>query len=120
MSRRSASIRQEVHPDSRYNDRQVTRFINVVMSKGKRSIAERIFYGALDLVKEKTGNDPFKVFKQAVENVRPVVEVMRNGDGLPLETPRIVDLNTNPLLYIVSSLSLEAPVAAAAANGHHE
>jgi small subunit ribosomal protein S7 len=88
MSRRSAAIRQEVHPDSRFNDRQVARFINVLMKKGKRSVAEGIFYGALDLVKDKTGNDPFKVFKQAVENVRPVVEVKsRRVGGASYQVP---------------------------------
>ena len=64
-----------IAPDARYNDKLVSKLINTVMRKGKKSIAEKICYQSFDLVKTKTGNDPLKIFKTAVDNVRPMVEV---------------------------------------------
>jgi small subunit ribosomal protein S7 len=67
--------------DAKYGDRLVTKFINGLMHKGKKSLAERIFYEALDIVQEKTKDDPVKTFKRAVENVKPVLEVRSRRVG---------------------------------------
>ena len=74
--------------DARYHDKLVTKFINVLMSSGKKSTAERVCYGAFDLVQEKTGGDPLKVFRAAVDNVKPVVEVKsRRVGGASYQVP---------------------------------
>ena len=73
--RASANHRREVTPDAVYNNRLVTQLINKVLLDGKKSVAERIVYGAFDLVKEKTESDPLSVFKKAMDNVRPTLEV---------------------------------------------
>ena len=75
MPRRNAAVRREVQPDAVYNNRLVTQLINKVLLDGKKSTAERIVYGAFDIVAEKTGEDALSVFKKAMENVRPTVEV---------------------------------------------
>jgi len=77
-----------VQADARYHDKLVTKFINVLMSSGKKSTAERVCYGAFDLVQEKTGGDPLKVFRAAVDNVKPVVEVKsRRVGGASYQVP---------------------------------
>ena len=75
MPRRAAAIRREVQADAVYNNRQVTQLINKVLLDGKKSKAEDIVYGAFDLVAEKTGEDALTVFKKAMDNVRPTLEV---------------------------------------------
>ncbi|ACV22646.1 30S ribosomal protein S7 [Slackia heliotrinireducens] len=75
MPRRAAATRREVQPDARYNNRLVTQLINKVLLDGKKSVAEGIVYGAFDIVAEKTGQDPLTVFKKAMDNVRPTLEV---------------------------------------------
>ena len=75
MPRRAAAVRREITPDAVYNNRLVTQLINKVLLDGKKSIAERIVYGAFDIVKEKTDSDPLSVFKKAMDNVRPTLEV---------------------------------------------
>ena len=75
MPRRNAAVRREIAPDAVYNNRLVTQLINKVLLDGKRSVAESIVYGAFDIVAEKTGEDALSVFKKAMENVRPTVEV---------------------------------------------
>ena len=74
MPRRAAANRREITPDAVYNNRLVTQLINKVLLDGKKSVAERIVYGAFDLVKEKTESDPLTVFKKAMDNVRPPLE----------------------------------------------
>ena len=69
MSRRRAAVKRDVLPDSRYSDKVVTKVINSIMLDGKKSIAEGIFYSAMDLIKEKTGQEGYDVFKQALENI---------------------------------------------------
>jgi small subunit ribosomal protein S7 len=82
MSRRRHSARREILPDPKYNDRLISRFVNCLMVDGKRSTAESILYGALDLVVERSrGEDPLELFKTAVENVRPAVEVKSRRVG---------------------------------------
>ena len=75
MSRRSGAVRREVAPDFVYNNRLVTQLINKVMLDGKKSLAERIVYGAFDIVAAKTDGDPVAVFRKAMDNVRPTLEV---------------------------------------------
>jgi small subunit ribosomal protein S7 len=79
---------REVLPDVRYRDKLVGKFINTLMSGGKKSTTERICYGAFDVIQEKTGGDPLKVFRSAVDNVKPVVEVKsRRVGGASYQVP---------------------------------
>ena len=75
MPRRAAAVRREVQPDAVYNNRLVTQLINKVLLDGKKSIAEGIVYGAFDIVAAKTEQDALSVFKKAMDNVRPTLEV---------------------------------------------
>ena len=75
MPRRAAAVRREVQPDAVYNNRLVTQLINKVLLHGKKSIAENIVYGAFDIIEKKTDSDPLTVFKKAMDNVRPTLEV---------------------------------------------
>ena len=75
MPRRAAAVRREVQPDAKYNNRLVTQLINKVLLDGKKSLAEDIVYGAFDIVEEKTGEDALSMFKKAMDNVRPTLEV---------------------------------------------
>lgn len=75
MPRRAAAVRRETQPDAVYNNRLVTQLINKVLLDGKKSVAENIVYGAFDIVAEKTGQDALSVFKKAMDNVRPTLEV---------------------------------------------
>ena len=77
MPRRRVAEKREVLPDPIYNSVVVTKFINGVMWEGKKAVAEKIFYGAMKKVADKTGEEPLKVFKKALENVAPV-EVTRD------------------------------------------
>ncbi len=93
MPRRRVAAKREVLPDPIYNSVIVTKFINGVMSEGKKSTAEKIFYGAMEKLAEKTGDDPIKVFKKAIENVAPALEVKSRRIGgatyqVPLEVGR--------------------------------
>jgi small subunit ribosomal protein S7 len=75
MPRRAAAVRREVTPDAKYNNRLVTQLINKVLLDGKKSLAEDIVYGAFDIVEEKTGEDALTMFKKAMDNIRPTLEV---------------------------------------------
>ena len=81
MARRRVAKKREVLPDSIYGEVLVTKFINGIMLSGKKSIAETIFYTAMDKIKEKTGEEGIEVFKKAVENVKPAVEVKSRRIG---------------------------------------
>ncbi|MGH7252247.1 MAG: 30S ribosomal protein S7 [Nitrospiraceae bacterium] len=88
MPRRRIFGQREGRQDARYQDKLVAKFINTLMSCGKKSTAERVCYGAFELIKEKTGNDPLKVFRAAVDNVKPVVEVKsRRVGGASYQVP---------------------------------
>jgi small subunit ribosomal protein S7 len=88
MPRKRRADKRELLPDAKYNSKLVSKFINSIMKKGKKSVAEKICYDALDIIKSKTGNDPLKVFKSAVENVKPVVEVKsRRVGGATYQVP---------------------------------
>jgi small subunit ribosomal protein S7 len=77
MPRKGEVKKREGLPDPKYGDKQVAKFINTVMTRGKKSIAEGIFYRALDLVGSRSKEDALAVFKRAVENTKPAVEVAR-------------------------------------------
>ncbi|MCB9800173.1 MAG: 30S ribosomal protein S7 [Candidatus Omnitrophica bacterium] len=86
--RRRRAPKREVTVDPRYNDKLVSKLINLVMSRGKKSIAQSIVYGALEIVAEKTGKEPLEVFKQAVDNVRPLLETKsRRVGGATYQVP---------------------------------
>ena len=88
MSRRKKAIRRPLPPDPRYDSQTVSKFLNVLMSEGKKSLAERVFYGAMDLIEERTGQPGVTVFKQAVSNCKPAVEVKsRRVGGASLQVP---------------------------------
>ncbi len=92
MPRRRVAARREIIPDPVYNSEIVTKFINSLMLQGRRSVAEGIFYSALESVREKTEDDPLKVFKKAIDNVRPRVEVRsRRVGGATYQVPVEVD-----------------------------
>jgi len=99
MPRRREIPKREVLPVPVYQSTLVTKFINTVMQAGKRSTAVGIMYGAFDIVKEKTGDDPLKVFKKAVDNVKPALEVKsRRVGGSNYQVP--IEVNPNRRLSL--------------------
>jgi len=112
MPRRREIVKREVAPDPIYNSSLLTKFINTVMKRGKRSTAEQILYKSLDIVKDKTGDDPLKVFKKAIDNVKPSLEVKsRRVGGSNYQVP--IEVNPNRRL----SLSIRWLVTYARARG---
>jgi small subunit ribosomal protein S7 len=88
MARKGSIPRKEVLPDPKYNDRIVGRFINKLVKDGKKSIAEGVLYGAFVIIEDKTKSDPLTVFKKAIENVKPVLEVKsRRVGGATYQVP---------------------------------
>ena len=88
MPRRGSVAKRDVLPDPLYNSKLVTRLINNIMYDGKKGVAQKIVYGAFDIIKEKTGNDPLEAFEQAMENVMPVLEVKaRRVGGATYQVP---------------------------------
>ena len=81
MPRKRKAVIREVLPDPVYNDVVLTKFMNCLMEKGKKSLAEKIVYGAFDIIKDKTKQEPLEVFKNALENVRPMVKVVSRRVG---------------------------------------
>jgi small subunit ribosomal protein S7 len=81
MPRRREVAKRVILPDPKFHDRLVAKFVNALMIGGKKSTAESIVYGAFDLIKERAGDEPVEVFKKAIENVRPVVEVKSRRVG---------------------------------------
>jgi small subunit ribosomal protein S7 len=81
MPRRGYVAKREVLPDPVYNSQLVTKFINSFLRQGKKSVAETIFYGALDMIQKRTQDDPLKLFKRAVDNVKPQLEVKSRRVG---------------------------------------
>jgi small subunit ribosomal protein S7 len=81
MPRRRVVAKREVLPDPLFNSQLLTKFVNVVMRDGKKTVAEKILYQALETVRQRTQDDPMKVFKKAVENVKPAVEVKSRRVG---------------------------------------
>ena len=88
MPRRGSIAKRDVLPDPLYNSKLVTRLINNIMYDGKKGVAQKIVYGAFDIIAEKTGNNPLEVFEQAMENVMPVLEVKaRRVGGATYQVP---------------------------------
>ncbi len=101
MPRRRVVAKREILPDPLYNSQLVTKFINTVMKRGKKSLAESILYGALNRVAEKTQDDPMKTFKKAIENVKPALEVKsRRVGGSTYQVPVEVRPNRRTSLAI--------------------
>src|SRR5262249_35529179 len=95
MPRKRVAAKREVRPDPIYNSTMVTKFINSLMWQGKKTVAERTFYGAMGQIHDKTQEDPLKTFKRAVENVKPRVEVKsRRVGGSTYQVPIEVDQKT--------------------------
>ena len=88
MPRRREVPKREVLPDPKFSSVDIAKFVNVLMKAGKKSVAERIIYGALEQIKKKTNKDPLEVFNLAVNNVKPVVEVKsRRVGGATYQVP---------------------------------
>jgi small subunit ribosomal protein S7 len=88
MPRRRDVPKRQILPDAKYADRMVGRFVNVVMSGGKKNTAESIVYGAFEIIESKTRNDPLAMFRRALENLRPRVEVKsRRVGGATYQVP---------------------------------
>src|SRR5438270_62872 len=81
MPRRREVPKREILPDPKFSNVELAKFVNVLMTRGKKSVAERIIYGALETIKSKSGKDPIEVFSQAVQNVKPIVEVKSRRVG---------------------------------------
>jgi len=112
MPRRREIAKREVAPDPVYGSTLVTKFVNTVMNAGKRSTAEQIMYRSFDIIKERTGDDPLKVFKKAVDNVKPALEVKsRRVGGSNYQVP----IEVNPTRRL--SLSIRWLVGYARARG---
>jgi small subunit ribosomal protein S7 len=112
MSRKGQAKIRDITPDPKYHDRTVAKFVNIVMERGKKSTTEQILYGAIDLVGQRTKEEGLQVFKKALENIRPAVEVRSRRVGganyqVPVEVP--------PLRR--SSLAMRWLVTAARARG---
>jgi small subunit ribosomal protein S7 len=105
MPRKREVGKREILPDPKYHDALMAKFINGLMRRGKKSIAEKIFYGALDVIKEKAHSDPVKIFHQAVDNVKPLLEVRpRRVGGATYQVPvevRQVRKNALAIRWIV-------------------
>jgi small subunit ribosomal protein S7 len=106
MPRRREVAKRVILPDPKFHDQLVAKFVNSLMLDGKKSTAENIVYGAFDLVKERSGDDPVEVFKKALENIRPVVEVKSRRVGgstyqVPVEV-RVERRNALAMRWLVS------------------
>ena len=101
MPRRKIVKKRDPMPDPKYSSPLVTKFINNLMSKGKKSTAERIFYSSLDMIEKRTGQSGIQVFKQALTNVKPVLEVKpRRVGGATYQVPMEVRLERKTALAI--------------------
>ena len=88
MARRRAAEKREIIPDAKYSDQVVTRLMNAIMLDGKKSAAERIVYGAFDKMEGRMSRDPLEVFREALENVKPSLEVRsRRVGGATYQVP---------------------------------
>jgi small subunit ribosomal protein S7 len=88
MPRKGGVVKRPIIPDLKYQDAMVSRFINGLMRRGKKSVAQKVFYNALDIVSQRTKEDPLKVFHQAMDNVKPLIEVKsRRVGGATYQVP---------------------------------
>lgn len=81
MPRRREVPKREILPDPKYGNVELSKFMNIIMESGKKAVAERIIYGALEIIEQKTKKDPVEIFKEAIDNVKPVVEVKSRRVG---------------------------------------
>ena len=101
MPRRGTVKKRKLQPDHFYNSTLISKFINTVLRKGKKSVAEKIVYGAMENVKKKAKDDPLKLFEKAVENVRPMLETKsRRVGGATYQVPIEVPLNRSSSLAV--------------------
>jgi small subunit ribosomal protein S7 len=101
MARRREAEKREIIPDPKFNNVLVARFINCVLKQGKKSLAERVVYSALNSIEDKTSDDPIKVFKKAVDNAAPILEVRsRRVGGATYQVPVEVSPNRRVALSI--------------------
>ena len=101
MSRRHSAEKREIIPDPKFGDLVVTKFMNSIMYDGKKSVAEQIVYGALEIVEQKLKPDPLQVFKQALDNVAPAIEVRsRRVGGATYQVPVEVRMERRQALAI--------------------
>jgi small subunit ribosomal protein S7 len=101
MSRRHSAEKREIIPDPKFGDVVVTKFMNSIMYEGKKSVAENIVYGAFDIIENRTKNPPIEVFKQALENVAPAIEVRsRRVGGATYQVPVEVRMERRQALAI--------------------
>lgn len=88
MGRKKTAAKREIIPDPKYNDTVISKFINCMMVDGKKAVAEKAFYNTLDIVQKRTNEDPLKLFKKALENLKPVLEVKsRRVGGATYQVP---------------------------------
>ncbi len=112
MPRRREIAKREIPVDALYGSPLVTKFINTIMQEGKRATAERILYQSFDIIKERSGDDPLKIFKKALDNVKPALEVKsRRVGGSNYQVP--IEVNPNRRL----SLSIRWLVSYARSRG---
>src|ERR1700680_1453491 len=115
MSRKGQARIRDIAPDPKFHDRTVTKFVNVVMERGKKAVAEQILYGALDFVADRTKEDGLVVFKRALDNVRPAVEVRSRRVGganyqVPVEV-RPVRRNSLAMRWLVTAARARAEIS---------
>jgi small subunit ribosomal protein S7 len=106
MPRRGTIKKRKIQPDSLFNSTMAARFVNLLLRKGKKNTAEHVFYGTMDIVKQKTKEDPLKALEKALENVRPLLETKSRRVGganyqVPIEVPagRSMSLGVRWLLH---------------------
>lgn len=114
MSRRRAAEKRDVFPDPKFGDQVVTKFMNSLMYAGKKSVTEYIVYGAFDRIQAQTGQEPLKVFHEALDNVKPSLEVRsRRVGGATYQVPTEVRMGRG------QALAIRWLIAAARARGEH-
>lgn len=107
MSRRRAAVKREIIPDPRFGSEMLTRFMNMIMVSGKKSVAEKIVYGALDVIEGKGHAEPLEVLSQALDNVKPRVEVKsRRVGGATYQVP--VEVRPSRRLALAMRWTIEA------------
>ena len=92
MPRRREVPKRDILPDPKFGSVDLSKFMNVIMESGKKAVAERIIYGALEQVEKKSGKDPLEIFVVALNNIKPMVEVKSRNAALPIRSPLISQL----------------------------
>ncbi len=114
MARRSAPPKREILPDPVYNSLLVSKFVNILMERGKKATAERIVYGALEIVAKKSGEEALEAFTKALTNIKPAVEVKsRRVGGATYQVPVEVHRTAAPRWPCAGSRPIPPPAASA-------